>query len=213
MYAGINAGYGFGRSDWDPLVVTNPDPKGILAGLTVGYNYQTGTWVWGLEGDLDFSDIKGSAVCGLATCETKNSWLGTARMRLGYAGWSNWLVYGTFGGAAGNVKASNSLLGTTSATKIGWAAGVGAEYAMWSNWSVKMEYLRRPRLDLLRRLLRSLPRRQGDVQGQHPARRRELPLLRRRKNFQQLQEPRGESAVFLFLLARGDREIHTPQQN
>jgi outer membrane immunogenic protein len=49
MYAGINAGYGFGRSDWDPLVVSaNPSPKGILAGLTVGYNYQTGTWVWGL---------------------------------------------------------------------------------------------------------------------------------------------------------------------
>jgi outer membrane immunogenic protein len=214
MYAGINAGYGFGRSDWDPLVVSaNPSPKGILAGLTVGYNYQTGTWVWGLEGDLDFSDIKGSAVCGLATCETKNSWLGTARMRLGYAGWSNWLVYGTFGGAAGNVKASNSLLGTTSATKIGWAAGVGAEYAMWSNWSVKMEYL-----------YADLGSTSCDVscgaflgdkvtnQGQHPARRRELPLLRRRKNLTIARTP-GESAVFLFFARARRSGIHTPQQN
>jgi outer membrane immunogenic protein len=32
FYAGINGGYGFGKSEWDPLVVsTNPSPKGFLA--------------------------------------------------------------------------------------------------------------------------------------------------------------------------------------
>jgi outer membrane immunogenic protein len=142
MYAGINAGYGFGSSSWNPLVVSsNPSPKGFLAGATIGYNYQTGAWVWGLEGDLDFSTVKGSATCGAANCETKNSWLGTARARLGYAGWSNWLVYGTGGAAVGDIKASNSLVGTATATKMGWALGAGAEYAMWTNWSVKLEYL------------------------------------------------------------------------
>jgi len=142
FYAGINGGYGFGKSEWDPLVVsTNPSPKGFLAGFTLGYNYQSGAWVWGFEGDLDFSDMKGSAACGVATCETKNSWLGTARARLGYAGGSNWLVYATGGAAVGDVKASNSLVGTATANKIGWTAGAGAEYAMWSNWTVKAEYL------------------------------------------------------------------------
>jgi outer membrane immunogenic protein len=85
--------------------------------------------------------MKGSAACGVATCESKNSWLGTARARLGYAGGSNWLVYATGGAAVGDVKASNSLVGTATANKIGWTAGVGAEYAMWSNWTVKAEYL------------------------------------------------------------------------
>jgi outer membrane immunogenic protein len=41
LYAGLNGGYGFGKSDWDPLVVSiNPSPKGFLAGFTLGYNYQ-----------------------------------------------------------------------------------------------------------------------------------------------------------------------------
>jgi len=26
-------------------------------------------------------------------------------------------------------------------TKVGWTLGAGVEYAMWSNWSVKVEYL------------------------------------------------------------------------
>jgi outer membrane immunogenic protein len=142
LYGGINAGYGWGRSDWDPLVVAaNPSPKGFLAGFTVGYNYQTSAWVWGLEGDIDFSTMKGSAACGTATCEVKNDWLGTERLRLGYAGWSNWLAYLTGGAAFGDVKASNSLVGSVSATKFGWTFGGGVEYAMWSNWSVKLEYL------------------------------------------------------------------------
>ena len=74
------------------------------------------------------------------TCETKNSWLGTARFRLGYAGWNNWLPYFTAGGAFGNIKAS-TFFGETSKTKMGWTAGVGVEYAIMAAWSVKLEYL------------------------------------------------------------------------
>ena len=117
-------------------------PKGPVAGLTLGYNYQTGMWVWGVEGDIDYSGMKGSATCtsGVGSCETKNSWLGTARARLGYAGWNNWLPYITAGAAMGDIKASDGV-GTASKTKIGWTAGLGVEYAMWSSWSVKLEYL------------------------------------------------------------------------
>lgn len=141
FYVGINAGYGFGKSTWDvPAVDTSP--KGALAGVTVGYNFQTGLWVWGVEGDFDWSGMKGSSDCAVGvTCETKNSWLGTARARLGYAGWNNFLPYITGGAAFGNVKASNSLTGEASKTMIGWTAGVGLEYALWSNWSIKGEYL------------------------------------------------------------------------
>jgi outer membrane immunogenic protein len=141
FYIGFNVGYGFGKSDWDDPAVSL-SPKGAVYGGTIGYNLQTGTWLWGAEGDFDFSSIKGSTDCwyGLI-CETKNSWLATARGRLGYAGWDNWLPYITGGVAMGDIKASISGLGSANKTRFGWTAGVGLEYAFWSNWSVKAEYL------------------------------------------------------------------------
>ncbi|HWE76944.1 MAG TPA: outer membrane protein [Pseudolabrys sp.] len=139
FYVGLNAGYGFGQSNWDAPAIS-PSPKGFLGGLTLGYNFQTGTWLWGIEADGDYSAIKGSADCAGGTCETKLNWLATARGRLGYAGWNNWLPYLTGGAAIGNIKAT-SPVGDASKTQIGWTAGAGVEYAMWSNWSVKLEYL------------------------------------------------------------------------
>jgi outer membrane immunogenic protein len=140
FYVGVNAGYGFGKSNWD-IPAVSPSPKGFLGGLTLGYNYQTGMWVWGLEGDLDYAGLKGSADCAGGTCETKtNNWFGTARGRIGYAGWNNWLPYITGGAAFASIKAT-SPFGDASKTQIGWTAGAGVEYAMWSNWSVKLEYL------------------------------------------------------------------------
>ncbi len=140
FYVGLNGAYGFGTSDWDaPAVSTSP--KGGLYGVTLGYNFQTGTWVWGAEGDYDISTMKGSVACGGGTCETKDSWLGTARARLGYAGWNNWLPYLTGGLAVGDIKANNSALGSASKTNFGYALGGGVEYALWTNWSVKLEYL------------------------------------------------------------------------
>ena len=50
------------------------------------------------------------------------------------------MPYITGGAAFGDVKAS-SPFGDASKTMIGWTAGAGLEYAMWSNWSVKAEYL------------------------------------------------------------------------
>ncbi|HEY0223623.1 MAG TPA: outer membrane protein [Pseudolabrys sp.] len=143
FYVGANAGYGFGKSTWD-VPPTDTKPKGFLGGGTLGYNYQTGSWVWGLEGDVDYSAMKGSTDCagGFGTCETKNSWLATARGRIGYGGWNNFLPYLTGGLAMGDIKASQSFLGTSAAkTKLGWTVGLGIEYALWSRWSVKAEYL------------------------------------------------------------------------
>lgn len=140
FYVGINAGYGFGKSEWDAPPI-GPEPKGALAGGTIGYNLQTGTWVWGLEADLDWSGMKASADCGGGIdCELKNTWLSTARARLGYGGWNNWLPYVTAGAAMGNLQASTPA-GEASKSKLGWTAGLGLEYALRSNWSVKAEYL------------------------------------------------------------------------
>lgn len=144
FYVGINAGYGFGKSNWTNALATTGDfdVKGAMAGGTVGYNFQTGSWVWGLEGDFDWSGMKGTvgAPTCVPDCETKNSWLGTARARLGYAGWNNLMPYITGGAAFGDIKATQGATAFTK-TKIGYTAGVGLEYAFLGNWSTKVEYL------------------------------------------------------------------------
>ena len=140
FYVGLNAAYGFGKSTWDFPAVT-PAPKGALFGVTLGYNFQTGTWVWGIETDLDWSGMKGSATCPGGTCSTENNWLGTTRARLGYGGWGNWLPYVTVGAAYGGVKAVNAVGASASHTQIGWTAGLGLEYAFSGAWSAKVEWL------------------------------------------------------------------------
>ena len=141
FYVGVNGGYGWGTSDWDSPVVS-VKPKGWLAGGTLGFNYQMGSFVWGLEGDYDWADLKDSTACGAFTCETKTSWLATARGRVGYA-FDRWLPYFTGGAAFGKVKASNTNPAATGAsdTLTGWTVGGGLEYAFLGNWSAKIEYL------------------------------------------------------------------------
>ena len=148
FYIGINGGYGFGKShhNFDAVGTTTGDYNvtGALAGGTVGYNWQMGSYVFGGEADFDWSNIKGSAPCPnpAFTCGTENNWLGTARGRLGYA-FNRWLPYFTGGAAFGSVKATISpsagFPGATS-TRIGWVVGGGLEYAAWNYWSVKLEY-------------------------------------------------------------------------
>ncbi len=140
-YVGLNIGYGTGSSDW-----TSPalgiSPKGMMFGATLGANWQAGAFVYGLEGDFALSSMKGDVTCGAFTCETKNSWLGTARGRIGYA-FDRLLPYVTAGAAFGDIKASTTNPAFTGAnsTRFGWTAGAGIEYAFLGNVSAKVEYL------------------------------------------------------------------------
>jgi outer membrane immunogenic protein len=106
MYAGMVVGYGMAESNWETIGVQSK-PKGWLAGATVGYNWQGGSFVYGLEGDIAWTDVKGStanAACGVAsTCETSNRWMSTFRGRIGYA-FDRLMPYITAGGAYGDVE-------------------------------------------------------------------------------------------------------------
>ena len=141
FYVGINAGYGFATADWSGPPLVSIKPKGFLAGATLGYNMQTGNIVWGVEADLDLSTIKGSdsTICGTPGCETKLTWLGTGRGRIGYA-FDRWLPYVTGGVAYGSLK-NSGYDGSETKSKLGWTLGAGVEYALMSSWSVKAEYL------------------------------------------------------------------------
>jgi outer membrane immunogenic protein len=141
FYGGINAGYGWGDSKFNLGGVTsNSSPEGALLGGTIGYNYQWGQTVFGVEGDFDWSDAHGRTGCVAGTCETKNRWLSTVRGRLGYAV-DRFMPYITGGAAFGDVNANIPGVGSDRDTRAGWTVGAGAEYAFTPNWSVKAEYL------------------------------------------------------------------------
>ena len=139
FYAGINGGYGWGSSSWDST--GDFDVSGGVVGGTVGVNYQISQAVFGLEGDLDWANIKGSTTTNCALgCETRNDWLGTVRGRAGFA-FDRFLPYFTGGLAFGNVEASTPGFSGGSETKAGWTLGAGVEYAVAGNITAKVEYL------------------------------------------------------------------------
>jgi outer membrane immunogenic protein len=145
FYVGLNGGWGWGRSrfDFDGSGLGTTGDFGLSGGLiggTIGYNYQAGGAVFGLEADLDWARIRGSDACPVGSCVTTATWLSTVRGRLGFA-MDRFLPYLTAGAAFGNVRASVPGVGTSGDIRTGWTVGGGVEYAMNRNWSLKAEYL------------------------------------------------------------------------
>jgi outer membrane immunogenic protein len=140
-------------------VSLNTGGNGFMGGAQAGANFQFGSIVTGLEADVQYVDqaktarFTGNPVLGTALTTSASSelkWLGTLRGRVGFAA-DRLLVYGTGGLAFGEVEASGSVTGVAApalawtgsnkATKTGWAAGGGVEYAFTDNISLKAEYL------------------------------------------------------------------------
>ena len=145
FYIGGQAGYGFGQSKWTDSVTGAStgdfDIDGALAGGTLGYNVQLGGWVFGIEADAAWTNIKGSTTTNCpAGCTTSSDWLGTARARVGYA-FDRFMPFVSGGASFGDVSGSNGAGGSFSDVKTGWTAGGGLEYAFLGNWSAKFEYL------------------------------------------------------------------------
>ena len=123
---------------------------GALVGGTLGYNWQRGRWVFGVEGDDDWSSVRGaSSVCGPGIitphpCGTDLNSLGTLRGRVGYTvgPTGSILPYFTGGLAFGNLRGWDSLFPASgSAFRKGWTAGSGIEMVIAPQWTVKLEYL------------------------------------------------------------------------
>jgi outer membrane immunogenic protein len=166
IYVGANAGYGSGKQD--PLGLFSNDfarfnytLSGGMIGGTFGAQIQSGHVVLGLEGDIDWTSMRGSGsgsvvkfgvLQGTATISSKVSVIDTLRTRIGYAQ-DNWLFYGTVGVALTNDTSSfTQTIGFTCNTgvvactsKVDWhaglAAGAGVEYGLTPNLSTKLEYL------------------------------------------------------------------------
>jgi outer membrane immunogenic protein len=136
---------------------------GPIGGLQAGFTYELPFFhiVAGVEIDNSASGIIGQTTVNgtlrsgspvTATFGSKFEDFGTARLRLGYA-WGRFLPYLTGGFTYGTIETSYSVAtpglfaaGSSTATRSGvfphvGVAGVGVEYAIAPNFTLKFEYL------------------------------------------------------------------------
>src|SRR6185437_491694 len=136
---------------FEPRRRSGPVAQGTTSG-TAGCNYQINNVVLGVEDDIAWINGRGSAhdippFNVRATNSIKQDWLDTLRGRVGLA-WGRFLLYGTGGAAFTNVGlsvCSPLLCVSDSQIRIGWTAGLGAEWAVWADpartLTLKIEYL------------------------------------------------------------------------
>lgn len=169
FYIGINGGAGWGTAassiDLSALAaglgaaaaglgtfpIASHELNGFLGGGQIGYNWQIGNIVLGVEGDGDWANIQGSAPCIVVlSCSANVQWTVDATARLGVLPISNMLVY-VKGGAAWagvnyNLSGGGAILGGTTisssltTTKTGGMLGLGTEYLFAPHWTAKIEY-------------------------------------------------------------------------
>ncbi|WP_018687513.1 outer membrane protein [Ahrensia kielensis] len=132
IYGGASLGYSWGKFDTSGGDV---DTNGISGLGFVGVNGQSGSIVYGVEGDLGYSDAKESIGGG---AEIKQGLFGSARARLGYA-FDPFMLYGTAGVAATQAKVSDTT-GSDENTHLGWTVGVGGEALVTENIFTRVEY-------------------------------------------------------------------------
>jgi outer membrane immunogenic protein len=132
--------------------------SGVIGGGQIGYNWQTGNLLFGLEADVDGSGQSGTltstltapvnGITGTDSISSGVNAFGTARARVGFAA-DRWLWYVTGGFAWQNVSFSETFTtgagtfgaNSGSSTRAGYAVGGGLETALWGNWTGRVEYL------------------------------------------------------------------------
>ena len=162
-YGGLHGGGGVGQKDLtDTTGVLSPitgfsssnvDISGYLVGGQIGCDYQFApNWVAGIEGSVSGGKITGSTTVAvplvapgdIATFKETTDFLMSATGRVGYS-WDRWMLYvkGGFAGAGDKYYAFDTGANynfTGLENRIGWTAGAGIEWALWEDWSIKLEY-------------------------------------------------------------------------
>ena len=164
FYIGPSVGWTFGSSDGDytgipapvtPMVFYPFDlkPSGAALGGQLGYNFQSGRWLFGIEGDMSWIVNADDRVWDPAGSprydEIKLLWTGHARGRIGYL-FDQYLIY--FAGGAAFAGTRNSHYGPTTTpgpgtlwserrTRTGYSLGGGVEAALNAQWLVRAEYI------------------------------------------------------------------------
>lgn len=175
FYVGVNGGGAFGSGQSLQITETILGAPNILGtwpgvgdfgsleltggfgGGQIGYNWQIGHFVLGIETDLQGANIRDSAAATLGYVAVPNTvsagathkvdWFGSFRGRLGFA-FDRTLLYATGGVAYGNDRISLNFAdtfgfvatATNESVRVGYTVGAGIEWAFASSWSLKAEY-------------------------------------------------------------------------
>jgi outer membrane immunogenic protein len=155
FYIGANGGWGQARACWGFVPVAGAiipggcgDGSGGIVGGQLGYRWQTGQFVFGLEGQGDWADLSNTRISLINpafSTRAKVDGIGLFTGQIGYA-WNAALLY-LKGGAAVTSNRFDILttlggvdLASASSTRWGGAVGVGVEYGFAPNWSAGIEY-------------------------------------------------------------------------
>jgi outer membrane immunogenic protein len=156
FYIGANGGGAWSDKCWEvtsfrafaPATEGCHDASGGVVGGQIGYRWQTAGWVFGLEAQGDWADLRGSNISVFIPAWTNNSKIdafGLFTGQVGYA-WNNVLWY-VKGGAAvtddqyrGTVTGTGALFDSANETRWGGTVGTGLEFGFAPNWSVAVEY-------------------------------------------------------------------------
>jgi len=149
FYIGVNGGGGWTHNTWDLVGggrEGSHDSSGGTVGGQVGYRWQMGQIVFGLEAQGNWADFSGDNVSALfgTRNRTKTDALGLFTGQVGYA-WNNVLLYAKGGAAVTDNKydittAGGGVLASTSNSRWGATIGAGLEYGFAPNWSFGVEY-------------------------------------------------------------------------
>jgi outer membrane immunogenic protein len=155
FYIGGNAGYGSSRNCWGRVPVAGaviPDgctsSSGGVVGGQMGYRWQMGQVVFGLEGQGDWASLRASQISVFdptLTDRVKVGGLGLFTGQIGYA-WNAALLYLKGGAAVTSnnydqfATISGAQVNFASSTRWGGTVGVGFEYGFAPNWSAGIEY-------------------------------------------------------------------------
>ena len=170
FYVGVNAGYGWqdnndgsvfvpagtiaAGSPAGTIVYGDDNGDGFVGGGQIGYNYQIGSFVLGIEADLQFADLGGNNGTALVPAAYTAAgfvpagavggidWFGTVRARAGVA-FGQALIYATGGFAYGGADDDNDAFGLVNDDDVrtGWVLGAGVEYAFTNNLTAGIEGL------------------------------------------------------------------------
>jgi outer membrane immunogenic protein len=159
FYVGGQVGYGWNANDNDfvlpgGFVVQSGDfgdeGDGFLAGVHAGYNVQLGSFVVGVEGDIegvfgddDDEDVvivgPGGVFTNYGFAGSALDWQGSIRARAGFA-FDRALIYATGGFAFAGLSDGFGIVGDDDDTLTGWTLGAGVEYAFTNNLTTRLEY-------------------------------------------------------------------------
>jgi high affinity Mn2+ porin len=155
-YVGGHVAYGRGQVG---STLFDPNPSGsantfgnLFGGLQIGYNYVLPSrLLLAIEGDISFPNfLEDGFISGRTTAQGTSvtdeiDTIGTLRGRFGYV-FDHWMIYAT-GGFAWSKARMLEMPGVVNdedkalPTRTGWAAGLGTEFAIASDWTARLEYL------------------------------------------------------------------------